>query len=143
MFPYVRIYICIYNMIYYRHRKETQNKKEEVTMSIKTVKLVGSEKQVKWAEDIRKEIVEIYEESKKAFIKSTTEKGKWEKNHEKYETAMKVIEESSIFNNESAKFYIENFGYAGSKEYVIREMAQAICEEKGAHILFARKIGMY
>lgn len=112
-----------------------------VKSGMETVQLVGTEKQVKWAEDIRKELVEMYEATKTAFIEKRKENGRWEKDGAKHEAAM--IEIEKIFNNDSAKFYIEKFGYAGSKEYVLREMATKVCEENSLSRIFSTKIGMY
>lgn len=111
-----------------------------VKAGMEMIQLVGSEKQIKWAEDIRKELVGIYEESKKAFIERRKENGKWEKDSARHEDAMAAIEK--IFDNTESKFYIEKFGYAGSKEYVLREMATDICKENGLSLIFARRIGM-
>jgi len=111
-----------------------------VKKGMETIQLIGSEKQIKWAKDIRKELVEIVDTSKKSIIELAKERGLYERDSEKIEETMAVA--TSILNNDSAKFYIENFGYAGSKEYVLREMAIKACSEKGLKTIFVRRIGL-
>jgi len=81
------------------------------------VELKGTEKQVKWAEDIRNRIIkvnEIFEKAIEGVDMDTMAKSTW------LDDNMYVIAQASLKNilvQEEAKFFIENF--RGLKDYMI------------------------
>ena len=86
--------------------------KNEMKEDVEMVKLKGTEKQVKWAEDIRKEVVEKLQNVKNEYEKmilEAEEKGKrFPKRYTKNVTALeKLLNE--VKENESAKAFIEEY----------------------------------
>ena len=86
--------------------------KNEMKEDVEMVELKGTEKQVKWAEDIRKEVVEKLQNVKNEYEKmilEAEEKGKrFPKRYTKNVTALeKLLNE--VKENESAKAFIEEY----------------------------------
>ena len=78
------------------------------------VELKGSEKQIKWAKDIRKGIVKNLEDTITEYEKDRTkceEEGtRYSKRATRYEKALRALLEE-IKANDSSKFFIENYAY--------------------------------
>lgn len=71
----------------------------------KMVELKGTEKQIKWAEDIRKELVETLELVKELDIKRKTRKNKsFEESSKKVDSAIDFMS-----NQTDSKFFIDNY----------------------------------
>ena len=86
--------------------------KNEMKEDVEMVELKGTEKQVKWAEDIRKKVVEKLQNVKNEYEKmilEAEEKGKrFPKRYTKNVTALeKLLNE--VKENESAKAFIEEY----------------------------------
>ncbi|PFW61564.1 hypothetical protein [Bacillus sp. AFS075034] len=79
------------------------------------VELQGTEKQVAWANDIRKDVKEMFSILKVKFMSEKAKKMEKESYRTKREVEFALYEET-ILNNTSAKFFIENFGYLNGKE---------------------------
>ena len=109
---------------------------------VEKVQMKGSEKQIKWAEDIRKDLVKIVENSKKGFIALAERKGLWNGQFkEDIEATMRVVED--LLNNDDAKWYIENFGYAAGKAGVLQKIAMKVINEKGMPWQYVNNIALY
>lgn len=74
------------------------------------VELKGSDKQVAWAEDIRKEVVELIEkmENKVPELIKQVEESRNRNVSEQYNADFKILKEF-IYNKDHSKFYIDNF----------------------------------
>lgn len=115
---------------------------KEVKAMVEKVQMKGSEKQIKWAEDIRKDLVKIVENSKKGFIALAERKGLWNGQFkEDIEATMRVVED--LLNNDDAKWYIENFGYAAGKAGVLQKIAMKVINEKGMPWQYVNNIALY
>ena len=115
--------------------KEVKAMKEKIQMK-------GSEKQIKWAEDIRKDLIKIVENSKKGFITLAERKGLWNGQFkEDIEATMRIVED--LLNNDDAKWYIENFGYAAGKAGVLQKIAMKVINEKGMPWQYVNNIALY
>jgi hypothetical protein len=100
-----------------------------------SIKLMGSEKQIKWAEDIRKVVVENID-SVFSVLDKSFEENKKEMSDKKLERAEKAIEElkkitnNFIENEENAGEWIEKFkGVTKRNANVKREIFKAIENE--------------
>lgn len=80
----------------------------------KMVELKGTEKQVKWGKDIRKEMLNLLEKGFNATLKVNEKK---EKDSTKTIARYERIK-SEIENVEDSKFFIENFSYLTQNDYV-------------------------
>ncbi|RRJ54918.1 hypothetical protein EHV15_35700 [Paenibacillus oralis] len=96
------------------------------------VELIGSEKQVQWALEIRTDLREVFEAAKVQFEKWYRDRERWnEKVEKKLKEGSKKIERA-VFDNNSAKFYIETFGLSfnprkvreANRDYFIWQMLQ-------------------
>lgn len=88
------------------------SKKNEMKEDVEMVELKGSEKQVKWAEDIRKEVVEKLQNTKNEYeimISEAEEKG--ERFPKRYTKNVAALEKllNEVKENESAKAFIEEY----------------------------------
>lgn len=125
-----------------------------IKKSMEKVQLKGTEKQIKWAENIREDVLEIYNIAKEHFLKCLKEKmetnAKYRENREK-EFA---LYESKILNNDNAKFFIDNFGFYSKKEtnrsYYLSRLANdlivistSIAKENNVPHLFGQSIGRF
>lgn len=86
--------------------------KNEMKEDVEMVELKGSEKQVKWAEDIRKEVVEKLQNTKNEYeimISEAEEKG--ERFPKRYTKNVAALEKllNEVKENESAKAFIEEY----------------------------------
>lgn len=112
-----------------------------VKKCMEKVQLKGSEKQVKWAEDIREEVASVFERAKKNFVIMYGKK--WELDHgfrEKQQQTMKVIEEN-ILKNDSAEYFIRKFRSEVCGQ--LCEEASRLAKEQGVSNIFARRIGNF
>lgn len=84
---------------------------------VEKVQLVGSPKQIAWAEDLRNGVKVVYELLKENNLIDYDEDEK-----EDFEIADKVIQE--ILNSNSAKFYIDKFSY-----FNVRKLKQVLASD--------------
>lgn len=111
------------------------NKKGENKM----VELKGTEKQIKWADDIRDEVASLIQHMKEEVKNFSERDGK--DYTEKYTERMRNVEK--ILDEESAKFFIDNFK---ALTYIRKEMNQEkdefFLEELHNKMLFEFKDGL-
>ena len=92
---------------------------------VKMVELKGTEKQIKWAADIRKELVETLELVKELDIKRKTRKNKsFEESSKKVDSAIDFMS-----NQTDSKFFIDNYKdilkeKGNDKVYLLVDMIQ-------------------
>ena len=100
----------------------------------KMVELKGSEKQVKWALEIRKQVLEVIENARTRKVEEVSKRADKVKKDGTVITAKDRVEKmnkrfneltKSIENNESSAFFIENFSSitsrsAVSKKFVVK-----------------------
>lgn len=94
----------------------------------KMVELIGTEKQVKWANDIRKELNNILVTIKEADIARKTRKNKsFEESSKKMNNAIEMINAK-----EESTFFIDNFKTIlhGSRKDKLHEFAHIIIEKQ-------------
>lgn len=100
--------------------------RNEVKEDDKMVELKGTEKQVKWAESIRTEVLEKVESAKNEYetIKSNAEKEgkKFPKRYAKNIVALENLS-NEIKENDSAKAFIEDYRLSITKSMDIWEVA--------------------
>lgn len=108
----------------------------------------GTEKQIKWAKDILKNVTKVYGNAKNNFI--ADKKEKWEINHKgfrtRHEKTMLYVEQI-LLNNNSAEFYINNFGTftndIDTLAVIVSNVAQEAAEKEGLNTLFPNRIKTY
>lgn len=86
--------------------------KNEMEEDVEMVELKGTEKQVKWAEDIRKEVVEKLQNAKNEYEKMILEaEEKGEKFPKRYTKNVAALEKllNEVKENENAKAFIEEY----------------------------------
>ena len=86
--------------------------KNEMKEDVEMVGLKGTEKQVKWAEDIRKEVVEKLQNTKNEYEKMISEaEEKGERLPKRYTKNVTALEKllNEVKENESAKAFIEEY----------------------------------
>lgn len=98
----------------------------------KLPELKGSEKQIKWAEDLRKNVIKVINEESKIFAKNKNlllDKSSYsfELNKEYYESYKKNIKEALKVNKSSA--WIE--GFKNFNEYHTKSAIESLHKEKG------------
>ena len=106
----------------------------------KMVELKGSEKQVKWALEIRKQVLEVIENARARKVEEVSKRADKVKKDGTVITAKDRVEKmnkrfneltKSIENNESSVFFIENFSSitsrsAVSKKFVVKSYLEKI-----------------
>ena len=106
----------------------------------KMVELKGSEKQVKWALEIRKQVLEVIENARTRKVEEVSKRADKVKKDGTVITAKDRVEKmnkrfneltKSIENNESSVFFIENFSSitsrsAVSKKFVVKSYLEKI-----------------
>jgi hypothetical protein len=106
----------------------------------KMVELKGSEKQVKWALEIRKQVLEVIENARTRKVEEVSKRADKVKKDGTVITAKDRVEKmnkrfneltKSIENNESSAFFIENFSSitsrsAVSKKFVVKSYLEKI-----------------
>ena len=106
----------------------------------KMVELKGSEKQVKWALEIRKQVLEVIENARTRKVEEVSKRADKVKKDGTVITAKDRVEKmnkrfneltKSIGNNESSVFFIENFSSitsrsAVSKKFVVKSYLEKI-----------------
>ena len=106
----------------------------------KMVELKGSEKQVKWALEIRKQVLEVIENARARKVEEVSKRADKVKKDGTVITAKDRVEKmnkrfneltKSIENNESSAFFIENFSSitsrsAVSKKFVVKSYLEKI-----------------
>lgn len=106
----------------------------------KMVELKGSEKQVKWALEIRKQVLEVIENARTRKVEEVSKRADKVKKDGTIITAKDRVEKmnkrfneltKSIENNESSVFFIENFSSitsrsAVSKKFVVKSYLEKI-----------------
>ena len=106
----------------------------------KMVELKGSEKQVKWALEIRKQVLEVIENARSRKVEEVSKRADKVKKDGTVITAKDRVEKmnkrfneltKSIENNESSAFFIENFSSitsrsAVSKKFVVKSYLEKI-----------------
>lgn len=89
-----------------------------VKKGMEKVKLIGTEKQVAWAEDLRHAVKVAYEIGKKAAFETANEK-----RTEKLKVALKYIEEV-VLTQEKAEYYIDHF-----RQFNVRKLRDVLAKE--------------
>ena len=106
----------------------------------KMVELKGTEKQVKWALEIRKQVLEVIENARTRKVEEVSKRADKVKKDGTVITAKDRVEKmnkrfneltKSIENNESSAFFIENFSSitsrsAVSKKFVVKSYLEKI-----------------
>ena len=106
----------------------------------KMVELKGTEKQVKWALEIRKQVLEVIENARTRKVEEVSKRADKVKKDGTVITAKDRVEKmnkrfneltKSIENNESSVFFIENFSSitsrsAVSKKFVVKSYLEKI-----------------
>ena len=96
----------------------------------KMVELKGSEKQVKWALEIRKQVLEVIENARTRKVEEVSKRADKVKKNGTIITAKDRVEKmnkrfneltKSIENNESSVFFIENFSSITSRSVVSKK----------------------
>lgn len=97
----------------------------------KMVELKGSEKQVKWALEIRKQVLEVIENARTRKVEEVSKRADKVKKDGTVITAKDRVEKmnkrfneltKSIENNESSVFFIENFSSITSRSAVSKKI---------------------
>ena len=83
------------------------------------VELKGTDKQIAWANDIRKEVIRGWEQVKARLIEARVNKSRNEQMKEKYERTIKFVDD--MLNNENAKFWIDTFSSDIKPRYIKSE----------------------